>query len=163
MAFQPRKIILRCRNKREAKFGANQSHLYSGRFCLFPDVFSLKYEPQVVYTKLDVYRRSLTFCAISDGIPVIHGRAETTISMLPCFPSLFPAGNSQEISSETNCKYGLMLTIVCKRGPQMVMHFTTSPTSRLQTLPTFRKVHVIYYLTLQLGIFRNIRETLTPS
>lgn len=94
------------------------------------------------YNALDIlYRRSLTFCAISDSILAIHGRVETTISIV----SLIPAGNSWEISSETNCKH---------HGLQIVMHFTISPTS-LQMLPIYVEESSCNVLSAQLGILRN--------
>lgn len=105
------------------KFGTNQSHLYSRYFCLSFEIWTCI---MVHASALDIHRRSLTFCAIFDSIPVTHGRAETTISIVP----LIPAGNSQEISSETNCKHRLRIL-------QIVMHFTISPTSRLQMLPIY--------------------------
>lgn len=114
-----------------AKFAADQSHLYSGRFCLSFEIWIAS----GLRKACSMYMWSLTFYAISDIVPVIHSRAETTISMLRLSLLGITRKFLQRIVSTALC---LQLSAsAASRELQMVMHFTTSPTSRLQTFPIY--------------------------
>lgn len=121
--FWPRKIIPRCCNELDMQ---NLNKPITSLFQIFLFSFSKIWTHMWFTQARDVHRKSLTFCAISDNIPATHGCAEMIISIVP----LIPTGNSQEISSETNYKHRL-------RSSQIVIHFTISPTSRLQMLPIY--------------------------
>jgi len=113
----------------------NQSYLYFERFCLSFKIWT------AVHAKLDIYRRNLTFCAISDSM-VVHGHAKTTIFIVPGLSLL-----------GINSEFLQRIVSTCERGSQLCILLSYRHWGYKCFLFTFGKIHVIYYLTLQRGVF----------